>query len=95
MSAHASERDLTTHGVKWALHLAIAASADLSVLDELIELAMDAGHGRNRAVFVDALALIDDSRAAQALEALANDPDLRDDWARIRRARKGQPKASR
>ena len=78
-----AETDKTTHGMKWALHLAIAAAADLTVLDELIKLASDRRHGRNRALFVDALARFDDPQARAALEELARDPDLTEDVQRV------------
>jgi hypothetical protein len=80
-----AETDTTTNGVKWALHLAIAASADVTVLDTLIRLACDRRHGRNRALFVDALARIKDPRAKAALEELASDPDLASDVKRVRK----------
>jgi hypothetical protein len=79
------ETDSTTNGMKWALHLAIAAAADVTVLDSLIRLAADRRHGRNRALFVDALGRIDDPRARAALEELANDPHLAEDVRRVRK----------
>jgi hypothetical protein len=69
--------------VKWALHLAIATAADVSVLDELIQLAADRRHGRHRSFFVDALAAIDDPRAQAALEELKDDPDLSEGYLRL------------
>lgn len=76
--------------VKWALHLAIASAADVSVLDELIGLAADRRHGRHRSFFVDALAAIDDPRAQAALEELKDDPDLSEGYRRLgkRKARR-------
>src|SRR6185437_4141106 len=65
--------------VKWALHLAIATAADVSVLDTLINLVVDRRHGRDRAFFVDALTRIKDPRATAALAELRNDPDLAHD----------------
>lgn len=78
-----AETDKTTHGMKWALHLAIAAAADVTVLDTLIRLACDRRHGRNRAFFIDALARIDDPRARAAVLELASDPDLAEDVRRV------------
>jgi len=69
--------------VKWALHLAIASAADVSVLDELIGLAADRRNGRHRSFFVDALATIDDPRAQAALEELKDDPDLSEGYRRL------------
>jgi len=83
-----AETDTSTHGMKWALHLAIAAAADVTVLDTLIRLACDRRHGRNRALFVDALARIDDPRARAALLELASDPDLADDVRRVTKRRR-------
>ena len=62
--------------VKWGLHLAIAAAADLTVVDDLIRLAVDRRHGESRADFVLALANMKDPRAIAALEVLKEDPDL-------------------
>lgn len=83
-----SETDMSTHGIKWALHLAIAAAAEASVLDTLISLATDRRHGRNRVMFVDALARFDDPRARATLDELANDPDLVGDVRRVMKKRK-------
>ena len=87
VDSYLSETDATAHGIKWALHLAIAAAADLTVLDTLIRLAIDKRHRRNRAMFVPALAKMADPRARVALDELADDPDLADD---VRRAKKLQ-----
>jgi len=69
--------------VKWALHLAIATAADVSVLDELVKLAADRRHGQHRSFFVDALAAIDDPRAQAALEELKDDPELSEGYRRL------------
>lgn len=84
VSRYLAEADNTPHGIKWALHLIIAAAADVTVLDTLIRLVCDRRHGRNRALFVDALARIDDPRARAALAELASDPDLEDDVRRVK-----------
>jgi HEAT repeat protein len=78
----------TDDGIKWALHIAIAAAADLTVLDPLIKLACDRRHGRNRALFIDALARIKDPRSTAAIAELAKDKDLADDVRRIRTRRR-------
>lgn len=83
-----AEEDNSTNGMKWPLHLAIANASDVTVLDQLIRLAIDRRHGRNRALFVDALARIDDPRAAATLEELADDPDLADDFKRLAKRRR-------
>lgn len=69
--------------LKWSLHLAIAAAADPSVLDELIHLACDHRHGAHRSEFVDALARIGGTRARAALDELRGDPDLQEGFGRL------------
>jgi hypothetical protein len=86
-----AETDTTTHGMKWALHLAIAAAADISVVDTLIRLAVDRRHGRNRAMFVDALARMNDPRARVTLAELASDPDLGGDVQRVLKTQSPRP----
>lgn len=88
VNRYLAETDTTTNGMKWALHLAIAAAADVTVLDKLIRLACDRRHGRNRAMFVNTLARIDDPRAQAALVELASDPDLADDVQRVTKKRR-------
>jgi len=85
VSRYLAETDTTTTGVKWALHLAVAAAADATVPYTLIRLACDRRHGRNRALFVDALARIDDPRAKAALEELES---LADDVRRVTKKRR-------
>jgi hypothetical protein len=88
VNRYLAETDTTTNGMKWALHLAISAAADVTVLDTLIGLACDRRHGRNRALFVDAFARIKDPRAQAALAELASDPDLADDVRRVTKKRR-------
>ena len=88
VSRYLAETDTTTTGMKWALHLAIAGAADVTVVDTLIRLACDRRHGRNRALFIDALARINDPRAKAALAELAADPDLAGDVRRVTRSRR-------
>lgn len=83
VNRYLAEADTSANGMKWALHLVIAAAADSTVLDTLIRLACDRRHGRNRALFIDALARIDDPRARAALAELASDPDLAGDVQRV------------
>jgi hypothetical protein len=90
VSRYLAETYTTTTGMKWALHLAIAAAADVTVLDTLIRLACDRRHGRNRALFVDALARIGAPRARAALAELVSDPDLADDVRRVTKKQKGR-----
>jgi hypothetical protein len=88
VNRYLAETDTSANGMKWALHLAIAAAADATVLDTLIRLTCDRRHGRNRALFVDALARIDDPRAQAALAELASDPDLAEDVKRVTKKRR-------
>lgn len=88
VNRYLAETDVTENGMKWTLHLVIAAAADASVLEPLIKLACDRRHGRNRAMFVDALARIDDPRAKATLEELASDPDLDKDVQRVTKERR-------
>jgi hypothetical protein len=75
--------------VKWALHLALGAAADESVLDELIKMAIDRrSHGENRWLFVHTLARMWDPRAVAALQELRGDPDLQDAFERLDRKQK-------
>lgn len=81
---------------KWALHLAIAAAADESVLDELITLVVDRRrHGESRSVFIDALARMNDPRAAALLEELRDDPDLTSAFDRLDRKEKRRRRRAR
>jgi hypothetical protein len=74
--------------MKWCLHLAVAAAADGSVLDELIGLVADRRHGPHRSLFVDALARMSDPRARAALEELRGDPDLAEAFKRLDKRRR-------
>jgi hypothetical protein len=74
-----------TNQVKWALHLAIGAAADASVIDDLIHLAADRRHGEHRSFFVDALFRIRNTRASAALEELKADPDLAEGFKRVKK----------
>jgi hypothetical protein len=88
VNRYLAETDTSASGMKWALHLAIAVAADATVLDKLIRLACDRRHGRNRALFIDALARINDPRAQAALAELASDPDLAEDVQRVAKKRR-------
>ena len=74
--------------MKWSLHLAVAAAADASVLDELIGLVADRRHGPHRSFFVDALARMNDQRARAALEELRADPGLAEAFTRLEKRRR-------
>ena len=76
--------------VKWALHLAIAAAADSSVVGDLVGLAADRRHGEHRSFFIDGLSRINDLRARAALEELKADPDLAEGFKRLAKRRKSK-----
>jgi hypothetical protein len=59
---------------KWAWGLALGASADDSVIEELIEMARDISHGQDRSPLIGALLRSKDPRAKQVLKELENDP---------------------
>lgn len=82
-SIHDIDPGRDVNELKWSLHLALAAVADKSVLDELIHLACDRRHGGHRSMFVDALARIGGVRAQAALAELRGDPDLKDAFERL------------
>jgi len=82
-SIHDVDPGRDVNELKWSLHLALAAAADKSVLDELIHLACDRRHGGHRSMFVDALARIRGVRAQAALAELRGDPDLKDAFERL------------
>jgi DNA-binding GntR family transcriptional regulator len=82
--------ELGVNQVKWAFHLAIAAAADVSVLDDLIKLAADRRHGHHRSYFVDALARIDDPRARAALDEIKGDTDLAEAFKRLAKRKKAR-----
>lgn len=81
---------LEVNEVKWALHLAIAAAADASVLDELAALAIDRRLGYHRSSFVDALERIGSPRARATLEELRGDPFLADAFAQLDKRKKNR-----
>lgn len=87
-----SEPEAAVSQVKWALHLAIAAAADVSVLPALIRLAVDRKHGRNRAMFALALGnmafgKLRDPLARAALNELRGDPDIGVDVRKVMRGK--------
>jgi len=76
LQAYLEEEDRFAMGVKWALHLALYAAFDYSVMNDVIGLAIDRRHGVNRTLFVVALSRLRDPRAHATVQALADDPDL-------------------
>ena len=87
-----ADPELGINRVKWAIHMAVAATADASVVDELAELALDRRHGHHRQFFVDALAAIDEPRARAALQGLKDDAALADAFKRLAKRRKRRQK---
>lgn len=72
-----SEKDETTSGIKWALHLALSAAADKSVIDDLIRLASDRRHGENRIFFLRAILRVGGNEAIETIRGFEDDPTLR------------------
>ena len=62
--------------LKWAIGNALATLADASIVDDLIELAGDARHGKSREMLMDALARTKDERALDLLVELVVDDDM-------------------
>jgi len=62
----------TKHG----LAVALAATADRAVLDEVIALVRDREHGSSRGLLLKVLSRSRDPRALQTLKELAEDPEL-------------------
>lgn len=67
------ERD---RGAKDGLAVAIAAAADDTVVDDVIDFARDLDHGPSRLLLLSALERSRDPRARATLSDLAKDPDL-------------------
>lgn len=72
-------RDEESDRVKDGLAVAIAATAHLGVLDELIALAKDRELGDSRLLLLRALARSTDPKARAALMELGTDPDLNEE----------------
>ena len=70
---------------KDGLAVAIAEAADDTVVEDVIHLARDTGHGTSRVLLLSALARSRDPRAKAALSELATDPDLNREIRAIRR----------
>ncbi len=70
---------------KDGLAVAIAEAADDTVVEDVIHLARDTGHGTSRVLLLSALARSRDPRAKVALSELATDPDLNREIRAIRR----------
>jgi hypothetical protein len=62
---------------KDGLAVAIANTADDTVIDEVIALARDPSHGTTRVLLLSALERSEDPRARAALMELGTDPDLK------------------
>lgn len=89
--AHAFEEEQETrpNGVKWALALALGASATSKEVDEVIRWSRDASLGEVRAPLLDALSRCGEQRCLDALTELVDDPVIgKDAEAALRRARR-------
>jgi hypothetical protein len=74
-------------GAKQGLAAALSATATKEVIDELIAIAKDRSHGESRNLLLRALRRSKQPQAKQALEELANDPDLAKQIASWRKSR--------
>jgi hypothetical protein len=82
--------DQGTNGLKWCIGCALAAAADDSVIQDVIDLFGDPRHGRNRIVFATTLERSRAANAQIALEKAREDPQLAAEVRRVldRRPRK-------
>jgi hypothetical protein len=69
---------------KHGLAVALAATADDSVIQDLIELAQDRKHGESRNLLLDALARSCSQEARRALDEWGEDPQVEKELERIR-----------
>jgi hypothetical protein len=85
--------DPTAFGAKAGLANAIAAAADDSVIEDVIQLIQERQHGDNRALLLTALGRSRDPNAHRALEESMVEGSLRHEAERqLRRVRKRTPK---
>lgn len=62
--------------LKWAIGNALSTLADASIVDDLVELASDRRHGKDREMLMDALARTKDERALALLVELVDDDEV-------------------
>jgi HEAT repeat protein len=79
------QREPQGTNAKDGLAVALAAVSDDAVVDDVIRLAEDTGHGASRVLLLSALHRSQEAHARRALEGLRGDPDLRKEVTRILR----------
>ena len=78
------------NGVKFGIGCALAASADATVLDDVIALVEDTRHGENRGLFLKFLINSSSDKAQAAFEATLHDPQLANEARFLKRRRTAQ-----
>jgi HEAT repeat protein len=76
LNAFRHEKDNTTIGPKWAIAVALGATGNDDVLDEVIELVSDKSLGENRVPLLQVLCRSHNPRAFQLLEKLKDDQEI-------------------
>jgi hypothetical protein len=71
-----SEDSRPRNDVKTALGVALSETADVDVVDDVIDLVGDSSHGEHRIVLLNVLARSSRTEAREALERAAKDPQL-------------------
>lgn len=78
-------------GAKFGVGLALAAAADVHVIDEVIRIVRDKRHGDSRRPLLWALKLMSDPEARSVLRELQSDPTLGPEARRTLRRKTGFP----
>ena len=68
--------DPTSQGAKWGIACALSVAGHDGVIDDVLRLLDEKRHGRNRVPLLDILARSELERAATALEAMSDDPEI-------------------
>ncbi len=76
-----------TNRTKWAIGCALAASADASVVDDVIALMREPTHGANRAAFLEFLSRSPSPDAQVVFEEASRDPQLAKEVRFLKRIR--------
>ena len=68
--------DPTSQGAKWGIACALSVAGHDDVIDDVLRLLAEKRHVRNRVPLLDILARSELERAARALEAMCDDPEI-------------------
>ena len=90
-----TEPSKDTGGLKWAAACALGASADESVVPEVIRLARDATLGSDRAALLEALKRSSSAEAKMALHELRADPVIGKEVKKSRRMERLRAKSDK